>query len=123
PLISKKNKRGLSLQEPTWGRTFLFGKGYFGPMSPNLIFSALTVVLVCGGSSVMLWGCMAWKGVGTSEFIETTMDAPYYRGIVDRNVKTSARKLGLRPFAFQQDNDPKHNATATIAFLQEKRIR
>ena len=67
----------------------------------------------------MLWACMASTGVGNMEFIEGNMDQIKYQAIIDRNVKLSARKLGLgRRFIFQQDNDPKHKAKSTMNFFK-----
>lgn len=62
-----------------------------------------------GGGSVLVWGCMSSSGVGNMEFIDDIMDRYIYLGILQRNVKDSAKKLGLRRnFMFQEDNDPKH---------------
>ena len=51
------------------------------------------------------------------------MDGAKYRRILDENLLESTidLKLGTR-FTFQQDNDPKHKAKATLELLNEKKI-
>ena len=75
------------------------------------------------GGSVMLWGCMAWNGVGKLEFINETMNADLYNSILKRNLKSSAKKLRLgNSFLFQQDNDPKYTAKINKTFFDENGI-
>ena len=55
----------------------------------------------------MLWGFMAWNGVGKLEFIDETMNADLCNNILKRNLKSSAKSLRLgNSFLFQQDNGP-----------------
>ena len=76
-----------------------------------------------GGGSVMLWGCMAWNGVGKLEFIDETMNADLYNNILKRNLKSSAKSLRLgNSFLFQEDNDLKHTAKKTKTFFDENGI-
>lgn len=76
-----------------------------------------------GGGSVMVWGCFSSQSPGSMEFIETTMNQFVYQGILNRNVKSSASKLGLgRRFIFQHDNDPKHTSKSTLNFLKKSKI-
>ena len=76
-----------------------------------------------GGGSVMVWGSMAWKGVGKLQFIDTIIDQVQYRNILKQNLKSSARKLRLgSDFTFQQDNDPKHCATKTKEWSAENNV-
>lgn len=64
-----------------------------------------------GGGGIMVWGCMAAKGVGNLVFIESTMNQYGYLNILKTNLKQSAQLLELGDdFWFQQDNDPKHAA-------------
>lgn len=71
-----------------------------------------------GGGSVLVWGCMSWKGVGNLCFIEGIMNAEKYIDILRRNLNDSAEKLDLMDtFIFQQDNDPKHTANKTKEWL------
>ncbi|GBM91397.1 hypothetical protein AVEN_204270-1 [Araneus ventricosus] len=54
---------------------------------------------------------MAISGVGNLDFIDGTMNKYVYLDIRERNLKQSARNLGIsRHFKLYQDNDPKHSA-------------
>lgn len=76
-----------------------------------------------GGGNVMVWGSMAWNGVGKLTFIDTKMDAELYISILKQNLKSSARKLRLGTnFVFQQDNDPKHTAKKTKEFFEKNHV-
>ncbi len=71
----------------------------------------------------MVWGCFSWKGVGNLEHIPTTMNKEIYMGILSRNVKDSAKQMGLsRGFIFQQDNDPKHTAKIVKKWFGDNRV-
>ncbi len=73
--------------------------------------------------SVMVWGCFSRKGVGIIEHIPTTMDKEVYKGILSRNLKESAKRLGLsRGFVFQQDNDPKHTSKVVKKWFEDNRV-
>jgi transposase len=73
-----------------------------------------------GGGSVMVWGCFGLDGVGSLEVINGIMTGVSYRDLLDRNLKESARNLGiLDDFVFQQDNDPKHTSKIVGSFLRE----
>jgi len=77
-----------------------------------------------GGGSVMLWGCFSWHGVGNLAKVEGIMNAEGYIEILNENLEESLLKLGLEEnFIFQQDNDPKHKAKLTCAFLKASRIK
>ena len=71
----------------------------------------------------MPWGCFSASGPGKLVKIEGKMDAAKYREILEENLLKSARDLGLgRRFIFQQDNDPKHTAKATLEWLKNKKV-
>ena len=68
-----------------------------------------------GGGSIMLWGCFSSAGTGKLVKIEGMMDGAKYREVLEGNLLQSSRdlRLGWR-FTFQQDNNPKHTAKATL---------
>lgn len=71
-----------------------------------------------GGGNVMVWGCMAYSGVGNLEVLEGIMTARSYVEVLRRNLKSSAINLGLEnDYYFQQDIDPKHTANLTKEWL------
>ena len=72
-----------------------------------------------GGGSIMLWRCFSSAGTGKLSRIEGIMDAAKYRVILEGNLFQSSRDLRLgRRFTFQQDNDPKHTAKATLEWFK-----
>ncbi|MGH0128558.1 UNVERIFIED_CONTAM: hypothetical protein FKN15_040258 [Acipenser sinensis] len=71
----------------------------------------------------MMWGCFSSAGTGHLVKIEARMDGAKYREILQENLLQSAKKLKLgRKFTFQQDNDPKHKAKATMEWLKNKKV-
>jgi transposase len=65
-----------------------------------------------GGGSVMIWGCMTWKGIGNITNIEGTMNSEMYRNILKAELLDTYEWQELDPeeYVFQQDNDPKHTS-------------
>ena len=52
------------------------------------------------------------------------MNGAKYRQILDEILLQSANDLRLgKRFTFQQDNDPKHTAKATLEWLQNKKVQ
>ena len=71
----------------------------------------------------MLWGCFSSAGTGKLVTMEGTIDGAKSRRILDENLLDSDINLKLgRRFTFQQDNDPKHKAEATLEWLNKKKI-
>ena len=66
---------------------------------------------------------MSSTGVGNMDFIEGIMNKYTYLEILQRNIKQSVRKLGLRKnFIFQDDNDSKYTAKICRDFIENERI-
>lgn len=85
--------------------------------------SCLRGTVKFGGGNIMVWGCMAWNGVGKLTFIDDRMNADMYTTILMDNLESSAQLLELNSnFIFQHDNDPKHTAKKTKEFLHQKAI-
>ena len=71
----------------------------------------------------MLWGCISSAGTGKLVRIEGMNDGAKYRVNLERNLVQSSRDLGLgQRFTFQQDNDPKNTAKATLEWFKGKHL-
>ena len=71
----------------------------------------------------MLWVCFSLAGTGKLVRIEGMMDGTKYREILEGNLFQSSRDLRLgQRSTFQQDNNPKHTAEATIEWLKGKHL-
>ena len=69
----------------------------------------------------MLWACFSSAVTGTLVRIEGMLDGAKYGDILEGNLFQSSRDLRLgRRFTFQQDNDPKHTAKATLEWFKGK---
>ena len=75
-----------------------------------------------GGDSLMIWGCLSSLGVGELYFLEGILNAQMYCNILAKKMIPSLKVLG-RGAVFHHDNDPKHSAKATSAFLKKKELR
>jgi transposase len=82
----------------------------------------LTPTVKYGGGSIMIWGCFSANGVGRIYIIEGKMDSIKYIEILNTCLESSAHKMGLTDYTFQQDNDPKHCSKLTKEYLASKRI-
>lgn len=77
-----------------------------------------------GGGSIMLWACFAASGTGALQKVNGIMKKEDYLQILQENLKSSARRLGLgRSWVFQQDNDPKHTSKVVKEWLNQARIK
>jgi hypothetical protein len=71
----------------------------------------------------MMWGCFSSARTGKLVRIEGMMDGAKYKDILEGNLFQSSRDLRLgRRFNFQQDNDPKHTAKATLEWFTGKHL-
>jgi len=65
-----------------------------------------------GGGSIMMWGCISWKGPGRLHRVEGRMDAKQYTHILSESFLGSLHDYKVQPknVYFQQDNDRKHTS-------------
>lgn len=77
-----------------------------------------------GGKKMMVWGCIAYSGVGDLCWIEGTMDTDTYVDVLNRRVRQSRKYLGMdkETFIFQQDNASAHTALRARNFFVRHRI-
>ncbi len=64
-----------------------------------------------GSSSVMVWGCITYVGVGELVVVDGNLNAVGYIEVLEQNLLQSIENiLGDRnmPFLFQHDNAPVH---------------
>lgn len=78
-----------------------------------------------GNRGVMVWGCITEKGVGCLHRITRIMTATEYIKILDEQLLGTLRDYGMSPqhYFFQHDNDPKHSARITSAWLEKNKLR
>lgn len=76
-----------------------------------------------GKGSVMVWGCIGYKGVGRLAVIEGNMDSITYTRVLSTHLHESVDLLDLNAdFTFQQDNAPCHKSKYTMEFFRENGI-
>jgi transposase len=75
-----------------------------------------------GGGSLMMWGCMAWEGVGYACKIDGNMDGDLYTKILQDELQESISFYDKNPgdFIFQQDNDSKHTCKKAQKWLEDQ---
>ena len=73
-----------------------------------------------GGGSLMMWGCMTWRGPGFACKIDGGMDQTLYREILEGELLRTIKYYRLDPsrVVFQHDNDPKHTAKSVTEWLE-----
>lgn len=105
-------------------RFFLNGNDSRGNiiLDKNSIFKDKIVPTFKQPRSVMVWACFSYYGTGKLVFVENTMKAVDYVTILSNNLKSSASKMNLNNFSFQQDNAPPHKANLTLNFFRKHEI-
>lgn len=71
---------------------------------------------------VLIWRCLSAQGVGLLVVIDGVMSVEMYCDILQKKFGPSLRYLGRGPI-FQRDNDSKHTAKKTAAFLQPRKVK
>jgi hypothetical protein len=76
------------------------------------------------GGSLMMWGCMTYKGIGYGCQIEGTMRGEDYVKILRTTFKQTLEywKLEIGDIIFQHDNDPKHTSRVAKEWLDGQGI-
>ena len=76
------------------------------------------------GGNVKCWGCFSSSGVGNLVFIDRNTTGELYRGVLQKNLLQSAKKLNMaKDWWFQHHNDPKHTTRIVTNWLDQKRIQ
>src|SRR6266567_8496475 len=77
------------------------------------------------GGSIIIWGCMTWKGVGYAAKIDGRMDSDLYLQILKDDLLNTLEYHSFNPpdIIFQQDNDPKHTSKKVKEWLEEQEFR
>lgn len=75
-----------------------------------------------GGSSIMVWACFSYHGVGPIRLIEKIMDQYLYVNILQTNMLSYAEDSMPLKWIMQQDNDPKHTSKVAKEWFRENRI-
>ncbi len=73
----------------------------------------------------MMWGCMTYYGIGYAcQIYDGTMKKKDYIGILSTTLKVSLEyyDLSLDEIIFQQDNDSKHTAKATMQWFKDSNV-
>ncbi|SYW83056.1 putative transposase [Ustilago hordei] len=80
-----------------------------------------------GSSSIMIWGCMTWEGVGGMHLVLGSMNSDQYIDILNDKLLKTISDLQLQhaytDIMFQQDNDLKHMSKKTITWLESNSIK
>lgn len=78
-----------------------------------------------GGGSIMIWGCMTYKGVGDICKIDGIMDQKVYKEILEDKLLNSIDlyDLNAKDVIFQHDNDPKHTAKSVRNWLKSQQFQ
>ena len=72
-----------------------FGKEYYGQMKLKLSFFVIIIGIICGGKNtvptvtfaggcIRIWGCFSLKDVGDISIIDSKMNIPKYKQILQK---------------------------------------
>jgi transposase len=78
-----------------------------------------------GNGSVMMWGCMTYKGPGYAcQVFDGTMKSEDYQHILDTTYRETLKyyKMDISEWYFQDDNDPKHRSRSTKKWVKENNM-
>ena len=75
-----------------------------------------------GGTSIMIWGCFSYYGVGPIYHISGIMDQFEYIRILKEVMLPYAEEEMPLKWVFQQDNDPKHTSKRAASWFQTNKI-
>ena len=103
----------------------IYERRYSGQRREKLSFLAIKETAVSGANPTPLitLRCVSSAGTGKLVRIEGMIDGGKYREIIEGNLFQSSRDLRLGPrFTFQQVNDPKHTAKATLEWVKGKHL-
>ena len=78
-----------------------------------------------GGGSIMMWGCITYKGVGNACRIEGNMDSFLYTEILEGEFLQTVMDYSFEKenVIFQHDNDPKHTSRLATKWLKDSKIQ
>lgn len=75
-----------------------------------------------GGSSIMIWACFSYYGVGPIHWIKTIMDQHVYVEVLENVMLPYAEEELPLLWVFQQDNDPKHTSKKARKWFEDNGI-
>lgn len=76
-----------------------------------------------GGTSIMVWACFSYYGVGPIHWIRDIMDGPGYVKIMQDIMLPYASDEMPLIWVFQQDNDPKHTSKVAKKWFADNGTR
>jgi transposase len=90
----------------------------------NLTKRTVDETLKFGGGSIMMWGCMTYRGTGCGCRIEGNMDAALYTEILESGLLETINEYSFEKenIVFQHDNDPKHTSRMATEWLKINKI-
>ena len=103
-------------------------EGYSGQMRLKFSILAIKENAISGANptpliTLSIPSSFSSAGTGKLVRIEGMMDGTKYSEILEGNLFQSSRDLRLgRRFTFQQNNDPKHTAKATLEWFKGKHL-